>query len=144
MNKWRSLIMMTFLATITGLWMIVSCGTKQPAVVDQTLKNPTNSLSHVNLTSNCQRCHEAERPAPNVDIVLATNAPLSVAHGLGGDCLQCHSFGQFTNVNAFAKGHNPPPKACMGCHSRARQKTVHVPRGECVTCHSFGAAWVPK
>ncbi|MBC7532389.1 MAG: hypothetical protein H7318_12490 [Oligoflexus sp.] len=119
------------------LWTLLSaCGNKQPTVVDESQKNPKSSISHVNLTSNCAQCHEPDRKAPAVDLV-------TVQHGLGADCSDCHAFPVFTVIKAEAKTHVPPPKACMGCHDRVTAKTSHVARGECAGCHRFGAAWAP-
>ncbi|RYZ60176.1 MAG: hypothetical protein EOP07_01700 [Proteobacteria bacterium] len=119
------------------LLALTSCGSRQPAVVDETQKSPTKALSHANLTSNCADCHEQDRKPAAVDLV-------TIPHGLGEDCSACHSFPLFTNIKTSAKAHNPAPKVCMGCHDRGTEMTVHVARGECAPCHQFGAAWGPK
>lgn len=120
------------------LWaLFYACGGSKPAVVDETQKNPSTSISHVNLTSNCADCHEADRKAPAVDLITVT-------HGLGADCSGCHAFPVFATIKAEAKLHSPPPTICMGCHDLITEKATHPPYGECAACHQFGPAWVPK
>ena len=120
------------------LWTFVSaCGSKQPAVVDEGLKNPTSSISHVNLTSKCAECHEPDREPDVVDLV-------TVKHGLGADCSDCHSFPAFATIKAEVKAHSPAPTYCLGCHDLVKEKAPHVKRGDCYPCHQFGANWTPK
>jgi hypothetical protein len=129
-------------ALLLGM-LIVGCGGNQPKVVGEAQKNTSTSISHVNLTSNCSDCHLQDRGADSVDIDSKTGDPLTVTHGLGADCSECHAFPSFPTIIQKAKLHSPAPSVCMGCHSRATTMAQHAARGECATCHRFGAAWVP-
>lgn len=112
-----------------------NCGTKQPKVADESQKNPKTSLTHLNLKTGCQDCHEAERPAPYEDLV-------SIKHGEGAACESCHTWPSFKAVVPSLKAHNPYPTQCLGCHSRALEMSTHGAQGDCKACHRF-PMWSP-
>ncbi|MFW7380096.1 MAG: hypothetical protein ACOH5I_14880 [Oligoflexus sp.] len=52
--------------------------------------------------SSCVSCHEINRPAP--------------PHVASQDCVNCHSYPGFDNIQAFS--HLPKPETCEDCHAR--------------------------
>lgn len=115
----------------------MGCGVKTPKVTDENLQKP--SIDHVKFTGGCPECHEGDRLPPNQDI-SADGLALTTRHGFGNDCVQCHSFPDFSTLKANVLAHNPYPTDCLGCHSVQINAAPHAPRGNCggAACHAFG------
>jgi len=137
MNRFeKPSLLLLFIHFLLILGVTGACG-KKPAVEEEGLKNPFDNIGHVNFLGDCADCHETERKAPAVDLNI------TVAHGFGKDCSECHTFPVFGNLKAELIAHNPPPTQCMGCHNRITENTQHPPFGECASCHRFTSGWAP-
>ncbi|MCX6130945.1 MAG: hypothetical protein NTX25_18045 [Proteobacteria bacterium] len=98
---------------------------------------------HSRFTEPCSSCHESTRLAATKDLV-------TVAHGFGRNCGECHQYDAKAPTWApLSYSHKPTPTACLGCHSlpgeAAKFKaTAHNSgqlRGDCAPCHQDGTAW---
>ncbi len=133
-RRYAFLSVLVHLMFLFGL--LNGCGTKKPTVVEESLKNPTSNIGHENFLGNCADCHDAERRPVAADLVIEK-------HGLGADCVSCHTFPDFKVPKPELIAHTPPPPKCLGCHDRVTEKTVHPARGECANCHQFPSGWTP-
>lgn len=126
-------VLSPFVCLFIILISTAQCGVKQPKA-SATKAQPSVDHDAFKLQGiPCAQCHEHKRSPPNED-VSSTGALLKVPHGFGRSCESCHEFPTWA---ALPFTHNPPPSACLGCHSVAREANPHAARGECAGCHSF-------
>ncbi len=126
----KALLTLVLLALASG-----KCGTHQPGVADQRFDKP--AADHTRFTAPCATCHEETRFPANVDID-AKGAALTVAHGFGRSCGECHEYAKAApSWLPTAHTHTAADVSCLGCHYLASEGNPHTPRGDCVSCHSF-------
>lgn len=125
---------------LTLLWHLVivsACQVSRPQA-GKTSEQP--SFEHAKFVQTaCTECHEKDRP----------EAFLTVPHGGGKNCEQCHVSKDEKNdlthwLPRRSYSHKPDPTACFDCHIKERPDTkTHPKTGECVGCHKHGPIWKP-
>ena len=123
----------------TVFLLLLACKLEQPGVDEKTQGRP--AFTHFNdFTKSCDECHEPDRKPPVA----------GVAHGLGRNCVGCHSPKDdrtgWLPLTLFT--HEPPPKTCYPCHQKERPPPNHPPDGDCALCHRYKnasgvAVWEP-
>jgi hypothetical protein len=132
----RSLYPLLVLSAATLLsFTLEGCGIERPGVKDAS--RMFASFKHSGTEASCVACHEAQRPIPVAN----------VAHGNGGDCVECHQAGVGWLAGVTAFNHSPLPTSCSACHVSKRptvlihsfSHAIHG-TGDCVSCHTANPA----